>query len=122
MKDLLPGAAVNLQPAAGECLRKPLEAMMQLIGNGDINLEKCGEISDNFTQVILRFFEGDVPMMICTEDTVSAQGSGKASPRHSPKHLSPILSCRFRCQRPEAIPLTAPPSNFRSTKPAITWR
>ena len=74
MKDLLPGAAVNLQPAAGECLRKPLEAMMQLIGNGDINLEKCGEISDNYTQVILRFFEGDVPMMICTEDTVSGTG------------------------------------------------
>ena len=67
-------AAVNLQPAAGECLRKPLEAMMQLIGNGDINLEKCGEISDNYTQVILRFFEGDVPMMICTGDTVSGTG------------------------------------------------
>ena len=47
---------------------------MQLIGNGYINLEKCGEISDNYTQVILRFFEGDVPMMICTGDTVSGTG------------------------------------------------
>ena len=31
-------------------------------------------ISDNYTQVILRFFEGDIPMMICTGDTVSGTG------------------------------------------------
>ena len=55
-------------------MRPALEAMMQLIGNGYINLEKCDEISDNYTQVILRFFEGDVPMMICTGDTVSGTG------------------------------------------------
>ena len=48
--------------------------MMQLIDKGYINLEKCGEISDNYTEVILRFFEGDVPMMICTGDTVSGTG------------------------------------------------
>ena len=28
-------------------------------------------IEDNYTKVILRFFEGDVPMMICAGDTVS---------------------------------------------------
>ena len=31
----------------------------------------CDQIGDNYTKVILRFFEGDVPMMICTGDTVS---------------------------------------------------
>ena len=67
-------AANAMEPSAGECMRPGLEAMMQLIGNGYINLEKCGEISDNYTQVILRFFEGDVPMMICTGDTVSGTG------------------------------------------------
>ena len=67
-------AANGLDPSAGECMRRGLEAMMQLIGNGYINLEKCNEISDNYTQVILRFFEGDVPMMICTGDTVSGTG------------------------------------------------
>nr|AHF25602.1 sugar ABC transporter substrate-binding protein [uncultured bacterium Contigcl_23] len=67
-------SANALEPAAGECMRAGLEAMMQLIGKGFINLEKCGEISDNYTQVILRFFEGDVPMMICTGDTVSGTG------------------------------------------------
>ena len=67
-------AANGLDPSAGECMRRGLEAMMQLIGSGYINLEKCNEISDNYTQVILRFFEGDVPMMICTGDTVSGTG------------------------------------------------
>ena len=67
-------AANEMDPSAGECLRSGLEAMMQLIGKGYIDLEKCGEISDNYTQVILRFFEGDVPMMICTGDTVSGTG------------------------------------------------
>ena len=67
-------AANEMNPSAGEYMRPGLEAMMQLIGNGYINLEKCGEISDNYTQVILRFFEGDVPMMICSGDTVSGTG------------------------------------------------
>ncbi len=67
-------AANEMDPSAGEYMRPGLEAMMQLIGKGYINLDKCGEISDNYTQVILRFFEGDVPMMICTGDTVSGTG------------------------------------------------
>ena len=67
-------AANEMNPSAGEYMRPAMEAMMQLIGNGYINLEKCDEISDNYTQVILRFFEGDVPMMICTGDTVSGTG------------------------------------------------
>jgi multiple sugar transport system substrate-binding protein len=66
--------ANEMNPAAGEYMRPALESMMQLIGKGYINLEKCSEISDNYTQVILRFFEGDVPMMICTGDTVSGTG------------------------------------------------
>ena len=67
-------AANEMDPAAGECMRPGLERMMQLIENGYIDLEKCNEITDNYTQVILRFFEGDVPMMVCTGDTVSGTG------------------------------------------------
>ena len=67
-------AANNMDPSAGEYMRPGLEAMMQLIEKGYINLDKCNEITDNYTQVILRFFEGDVPMMICTGDTVSGTG------------------------------------------------
>lgn len=67
-------AANAKDPAAGECMRPGLELMMQLIGKGYINLEECGAISDNYDQVIFRFFEGDVPMMVCTGDTVSGTG------------------------------------------------
>ena len=60
-----------LDPAAGEYMRPALEAVEQLIGNGCIDLDECDKIEDNYTKVILRFFEGDVPMMICPADTVS---------------------------------------------------
>ena len=63
--------ANNLDPAAGEHMRPALEAVEQLIQNGCVDLSECDKIEDNYTQVILRFFEGDVPMMICAGDTVS---------------------------------------------------
>ena len=63
--------ANSLDPAAGEYMRPALETMKQLIGNDSISLDECDKIEDNYTKVILRFFEGDVPMMICTGDTVS---------------------------------------------------
>ena len=66
--------ANQCDPAAGEYMRPALETLSQLIDKGCIDLEKCGGISDNYTEVILRFFEGDVPMMICTGDTVSGTG------------------------------------------------
>ena len=60
-----------MDPAAGEYMRTALEAVDRLIKDGCVDLEKCDEIADNYTKVILRFFEGDVPMMICAGDTVS---------------------------------------------------
>ena len=63
--------ANELDPSAGEYMRPALETVEQLIQNGCIDLAECDKIEDNYSQVILRFFEGDVPMMICTGDTVS---------------------------------------------------
>lgn len=63
--------ANELDPAAGEYMRPALEAVQQLIRNDCIDLAECDKIEDNYSKVILRFFEGDVPMMICTGDTVS---------------------------------------------------
>ncbi len=60
-----------LDPAAGEYMRPALETVAQLIGSGCVDLAECDKIEDNYTKVILRFFEGDVPMMICAGDTVS---------------------------------------------------
>ncbi len=66
--------ANKCDPKAGEYMRTALETLSRLINEGCINLEKCNDIKDNYTEVILRFFEGDVPMMICTGDTVSGTG------------------------------------------------
>ena len=63
--------ANELDPAAGESMRPVLEAVERLIQSGCIDLAECDKIEDNYTKVILRFFEGDVPMMICAGDTVS---------------------------------------------------
>ncbi|MCR4644359.1 MAG: ABC transporter substrate-binding protein [Oscillospiraceae bacterium] len=63
--------ANELDPAAGEYMRPALNTVEQMIRNGCMDLTMCDAIEDNYTQVILRFFEGDVPMMICTGDTVS---------------------------------------------------
>ncbi len=63
--------ANDLDPAAGEYLRPALEKVDELMRSGCLDLDACDAIEDNYTQVILRFFEGDVPMMICLGDTVS---------------------------------------------------
>ncbi len=64
-------AANKLDPAAGEYMRPALEATLKLVENGCIDMAECDKIEDSYTKVILRFFEGDVPMMICNADTVS---------------------------------------------------
>ena len=63
--------ANNLDASAGVYMRNALNKVKQLIDGGAINIEECDKITDNYNQVILRFFEGDVPMMICAGDTVS---------------------------------------------------
>lgn len=63
--------ANNLDPEAGEYMRGALTKVKDLVDSGAIDIDKCDLISDNYTQVILRFFEGDVPMMIAAADTVS---------------------------------------------------
>ena len=60
-----------LDPAAGEYMRPTLEKTEQFLNDGCVNLDSCAEIEDNYEAVILRFFEGDVPMMLCSGDTVS---------------------------------------------------
>ena len=63
--------ANDLDPSAGEYMRDALSKVKQLVDNKAISIEECDKITDNYTKVILRFYEGDVPMMICAGDTVS---------------------------------------------------
>ena len=63
--------ANNLDPSAGEYMRDPLTKIKQLVDSGAIDIDECNTIEDNYNKVILRFFEGDVPMMMCDADTPS---------------------------------------------------
>ena len=60
-----------LDASAGEYMRPTLEKMEQFLNDGCVDPDACGKIEDNYEAVILRFFEGDVPMMTCSGDTVS---------------------------------------------------
>jgi multiple sugar transport system substrate-binding protein len=60
-----------MDPSAGEYMRPSLERIMKFLNDGCVDLDACSEIENNYDAVILRFFEGDVPMMTCSGDTVS---------------------------------------------------
>ena len=61
----------SLDASAGKYMRPTIEKIVQFLDDSKVNLEACAEIENNYEAVILRFFEGDVPMMTCSGDTVS---------------------------------------------------
>ena len=61
----------SLDSSAGEYMRPSLEKIVQFRDDGLVDLDACAKIENNYDAVILRFFEGDVPMMACSGDTVS---------------------------------------------------
>lgn len=61
----------SMEPGAGEYVRKTLELAADFMSRGFMDLEQCGALEDNYESVILRFFEGDVPIMLATGNTVS---------------------------------------------------
>ena len=61
----------SLDASAGEYIRPSLEKITEFLEDTRVNIDDCDKIEDNYDAVILRFFEGDVPMMTCSGDTVS---------------------------------------------------
>lgn len=61
----------KLDPAAGKYTRATLEWLEEFNRHNFIDLEECKKIKDNYSAVIMRFFEGDVPMMLASADVVS---------------------------------------------------
>lgn len=62
----------NLDNSAGEMMRPALEKIQAFVDAGYMNPSLCSEqIEDDYNAVILRFFEGDVPMMLGSGDMVS---------------------------------------------------
>ncbi|MBQ3393718.1 MAG: carbohydrate ABC transporter substrate-binding protein [Oscillospiraceae bacterium] len=65
------GELNSMDPRAGEYMRGALDLVTDFMSRGYLNLENCDALKDNYEAVILRFFEGDVPMMLATGNTVS---------------------------------------------------
>lgn len=61
----------GMKPGSGEYMRAAMELTADFMGHGFINLEECNKLANNYEAVILRFFEGDVPMMLASGNTVS---------------------------------------------------
>ncbi|MBQ2528251.1 MAG: carbohydrate ABC transporter substrate-binding protein, partial [Spirochaetales bacterium] len=61
----------GMKDGAGEYMRSAMELTADFMGRGFIDLEECSKLANNYEAVILRFFEGDVPMMLASGNTVS---------------------------------------------------
>lgn len=62
----------RLEPEAGEYMRTSLELVESFRKYGFMDLEECSKIKDSYSAVIMRFFEGGVPMMLASADVVSS--------------------------------------------------
>ena len=60
-----------MSPAASDTVRPILEQAEDFMRRGLISLESCNQLENDYNAVIMRFFEGDVPMMLATANTVS---------------------------------------------------
>ena len=61
----------KLDSSAGQYIKSSLEWIENFKQYGFIDLEECSKIKNNYSAVIMRFFEGDVPMMLASADVVS---------------------------------------------------
>ncbi len=80
--------ANSLDPSAGEYMRDALTAVTNLISNECIDTEACKSIANNYEKVLERFAIGDVPMMICGEDTSSKKDIVKFDYSYAPIPLT----------------------------------
>lgn len=60
-----------LKPEAGEYLRSSLNLVSNFMSKNFINLDNCSELKNDYDAVIKRFFQGDIPMMLSSGQTVS---------------------------------------------------
>ncbi|MCR4598663.1 MAG: extracellular solute-binding protein [Acetatifactor sp.] len=70
----------EMKSGAGEYRRDTLELVADFMSHGYVDLEACNELKDNYDAVILRFFEGDVPMMLASGNTVSGTEKRMVTP------------------------------------------
>lgn len=60
-----------LTPEAGKYLKPVLELTEDLVQSGAINFDECNALANEYNAVIMRFFEGDIPIVFANGDLVS---------------------------------------------------
>ena len=61
----------SLDREAGKYLKPVLDFTEDFMNSGALDLEFCGTLKNNYNDVIMRFFEGDIPIVACNGDLVS---------------------------------------------------
>ena len=61
----------TLDPTAGKYMKSTLDKVSDMTARGCFNLDVCNKLEDGYNALILRFFEGDIPMALCSADTAS---------------------------------------------------
>ncbi|MBQ7641845.1 MAG: extracellular solute-binding protein [Acholeplasmatales bacterium] len=61
----------ELKADAGIYLKDSLELVDDFMSHDFINLDECAKLKNDYDAVIKRFFEGDIPMMLASGQTVS---------------------------------------------------
>ena len=60
-----------LDSSAGQYMKPVLEKVSDMMEHKCFNLDVCNKLEDGYNALILRFFEGDIPMALCSGDTAS---------------------------------------------------
>ena len=61
----------QLTPEAGQYLKPALEWAKNFMEEGLIDLDQCRTLKNKYNEVIMTFFEGNIPIMLCDTDIVS---------------------------------------------------
>lgn len=61
----------NLDSDAGELMRPSLNIVKDFMDHNFIDLTECNKLKNDYGAVIERFFQGDIPMMLSSANTVS---------------------------------------------------
>lgn len=69
----------RLAPGSGEYARSALELTADFMSRGFMDIEECNKLGNNYDAVIMRFFEGDVPIMLASANTVSGTEKREAN-------------------------------------------
>lgn len=67
-----------MEQDAADFMRPTLEMVQDFMSRGYVDLEACGALENNYNAVLLRFLEGDVPMMAVSADTSSGSKKREA--------------------------------------------